>query len=236
MKFNTLLKVCAPAVALLAMSLPASAALINANGDFAISFSGNLSYAPGSPSPLLSATSVTLPTNTLTRGERVSGLDETYLSHHNDFCNVGDCVAAGPTPVFIGDTISLNNQTLDLTGVLLPTLTFSSGSSPANRFTFTANGIIVARSHVGNADFLNVYYSGLFNDSSNGYLPNEAASLSFAFTQVGGATGSVAGSGTFATPPQAPPPTGSTPEPATMSLFGSALVGVGLIGRKRLAR
>jgi hypothetical protein len=31
------------------------------------------------------------------------------------------------------------------------------------------------------------------------------------------------------------PPSG-TPEPATMTLFGSALVGVGILGRKRLAR
>jgi hypothetical protein len=33
-----------------------------------------------------------------------------------------------------------------------------------------------------------------------------------------------------------PLPTGNTPEPATLTLFGSALVGLGLIGRKRLAR
>ena len=235
MKFDNIVKLFAPAVVLLAISIPASASLVNANADFAIGFTGTLSYNPGDPSGLLAATSITLPSNTLVQGERITGLDSNYLGNPNDFCNSGDCSSTlnGLTPLFLGQTISLSSQTLDLTGASLPTLTLSS-TSPADPFTFTASSILVQRSHVGNADFVNVFYSGVFNDNGTIYNPNLPASLSFSFTQTGGASGSVSGSGTFATPPQAPP--SGAPEPATMALMGSALVGLGMFGRKRLSR
>jgi len=66
---------------------------------------------------------------------------------------------------------------------------------------------------VGDVGISNVFSSGLFNDNGTIYTPTEAAA------------------GTFATPPAADPP-----EPAAMAVVGSALIGVGLVGRKRLSR
>jgi PEP-CTERM motif len=70
--------------------------------------------------------------------------------------------------------------------------------------------------------------TGTFTDPPN--VVNEAASFTLSFTQTPASTGAISASGTFADPPA------GAPEPASMALLGSALIGLGMIGRKRFAR
>ena len=77
-------------------------------------------------------------------------------------------------------------------------------------------------------DTLTVFASGTFRDSLNVYATNDA-SLTMNFTQNGGGGGSGNGNaislaGTISTL--------AAPEPATLFMFGGALIGLGLMRRK----
>lgn len=204
---------------------------ILANGSFSFTNTGGLiTYSPSSPNLLINASSVSIPVPTATGGacpgvcEEVNTIPPTYLTLQNDFA------VGGHTPLAINQSVTFNTYTFDLTFASLPTFTFT--TETGNRFTFVATAGAKGTSSSLGTDFLNVAYTGTFSDSLGTYNPG-AASLSLSFNQSGGATGAVAYSGTFATPPQ--PGTG-TPEPATMAMLGSALVALGVAGRKKLAR
>jgi hypothetical protein len=79
-------------------------------------------------------------------------------------------------------------------------------------------------------------FLGNFTPGSSGAYPagvtSDTASLIVTLNQSGGAGNSISESLTLNTPAADL----GAPEPATMSLFGGALVGLGLLGRKRFAR
>jgi hypothetical protein len=206
------------AAAILALSA-GSAFAVTANGTFTININGTITYTPNAGT-LAGATTVLLPSN-LTIGS----LPPTYLTLQNDFAS------GGQTPLNTGDHVTLTSNNLDLTFVNLPVLTFTTENG--GLFRFTANSGQKSSTAIGNSTFLNIFYSGTFDDlgSSAGYQ-SAAASLSFTFTQTGGKTGAVGGSATFATPPQ---PQTTTPEPTTMVLIGSAFIGLGALRRKKSA-
>jgi len=100
--------------------------------------------------------------------------------------------------------------------------TFVGSVNPANQ--------IVQRT----ANFLDVFIIGTFTPGTNagwaGKDPTQS-SLRFSINQSGS---SISEAITLNSPALPPPP--GVPEPATAALIGSALIGVGLVARKRIAR
>jgi hypothetical protein len=95
--------------------------------------------------------------------------------------------------------------------------------------TFASSSITEAVDVPGVVAFyvLGDYTSGTFTAGSGA---GGAASFTISYTQTPATTGSISDSSTFSIPPAAPP---GTPEPASMVLMGSALVGLAMIRRRR---
>ena len=158
-------------------------------------------------SDISTATSITL-----AGGTEVQFVPALYLgATPNDFVGV----------VFPGDTVTLNPLTIDLTGgQTFPLTNFLSWGN----YTFTASSLVVSNAGLGT---LNLHFGGTFHDTSANFLDN-VGEVRFGFTQTGGSAGAISESGTFATPPIP-----GVPEPATMVLLGSALLGIGVMRRRR---
>jgi hypothetical protein len=142
-------------------------------------------------------------------------------------------VASGP---FIGSILLQGTFTTNATpassGATLSDTIDGTGGSFSGTETVTNTGGILMSS-----DFLN--FAGVGNEA--GSWAFSAGAPNFGVNPpVAGQSKPTTGqaftdnhSDTFSSEPA---PSGGTPEPATMSLLGSALVGLGLIGRKRFAR
>jgi hypothetical protein len=217
MKFKKALTLLAPAVLLLAFST-SSFAGISPNGSFGFSISACCSL-DGNPSP---------------QGDILSATTITWFSGADIFINTQDATTFLLPNDFVGlfnglGTLSPNSVTTNAVDSMDLAFGPTGVSCTGQCYTFTSSSEL--RTVSTDTRSISYYFLGMFHDQSGTY-DDAAASLTLSFSQSA-ANASIQGGGTLSTPPV--PFTGA-PEPATMALFGSALVGISLIGRKRLSR
>jgi hypothetical protein len=215
---STIRKVSTLTAVLLAFSTAGMASLLSPNATFGfIPLGGALAISPGND--LLAATSVTLPSS-----ELINTVPSTAFGIANDF--------DGATPLLTaGNSLVLNPLTISLTSgpVSLPDLI--SFPSSTGRFDFSASSEVVSFSAATRS--VSALFLGTFHDTTAGGFSDAPASVTFSFNQSAANT-ATNDSATFSTPPQAV--IASVPEPGSLFLLSSALVGLVLFGRKRFAR
>lgn len=226
-----MLKKCFLVLGVMLAVATSSFAITTANGTFSFNSTGGI-ISDNPAGSILTASSITIPVPNATINcgtgtnvcEQITNIPGTYLGFQNDFA------LGGNTPESVNNDVTFNNYTFTLIPSLsLPVFHFSTEDTPPGRFTFTATSGTRVNTSVPGSDFVNIGYLGTFHDATGFYVDSPAL-LAITFSQSGGSTGAISFSGTFATPPS------GVPEPTTMALLGSALVGIGLIGRKRFAR
>ena len=148
--------------------------------------------------------------------------------------NTGDVNTA--TVFTIGELVTSASQSGAFVGLLpqdFGAVTFDTSVPTSLSFgnaifgTFTSTSITKISNAAGTPSFfiLGTYVSGTYAPGATA----DSSSFTIGFTQTPAHTGSISDSASFADPP-APP---GVPEPATLCLFGSALIGLGFIRRRK---
>ncbi|MBK1658277.1 PEP-CTERM sorting domain-containing protein [Paracraurococcus ruber] len=136
---------------------------------------------------------------------------------------------------------AIGSGTGDLNGtagtfLTLSTVTATAGTavsftSAVGNFTGTVQPIGLSASGPATSRVVDIYVLGNFTPAGTlSTFDPGAMSLTFSFTQTGGANSAVSGSFSIASPPSPPP---GVPEPMSLALFGMGLAGLGMVARKK---
>lgn len=195
-----------------AAASPAHAVSTEAFGSFGLTPLGNLSVSGGSSSDITTGTtSITLPG---VSAAIVNAIATTYLGHSTNLS-----LTYGEAPTFSSTTISVPNgiATVDLS-VTLGTYVFNYTKEETEQLTASS------QSHAGNISLL---FNGTFTDTS-GQLASGSADMSVSLTQSAPGS-SINASFSLDTPKSLT----LVPEPISIALFGTGVLGLGLVRRPR---